>query len=133
MTTIPKLLNMLNTPYTPAIPSSEASTKPSKIYDPSMEEGSWWIYNQLQSTKEIANLKLDPYNSFCNSYSVGSTELNSQCNNLTEYNCNQVGCCVFTSNKKCVAGNATGSTITSIPSLDYYYYQNKCYGSKCPK
>jgi hypothetical protein len=110
---------------------SNANTPP-KVYSPSMDEGSWWMFNQLRTTAEMDNLKLDPYNSFCNSYSSSnSTELNKQCGRLTEYNCKQVGCCVFTSNKTCEAGCATGATYS--PNLDYYYYQNKCYGSKCPK
>jgi hypothetical protein len=96
-----------------------------------MEQGSWDIYTQLETTQEMAGLKLDQFNSFCNSSYTSSETLNKQCNNLTEYNCKQVGCCVFTSNKKCEAGGQNGATYS--PNLDYYYYQNKCYGNKCPK
>ena len=99
-------------------------------YDKSMDQGSWDIYSQLQTTQEMSGLKLDPYNSFCNSYTSSET-LNKQCNNLTEYNCQQVGCCVFTSNRKCEAGGQNGATYA--PNLDYYYYKTKCYGKKCPK
>ena len=98
-----------------------------------MEPGSWAIYNQVKVADNMSSLKLDPYNSFC---SVNSNNLVSQCNNLTEYNCNQVSCCIFTSNKKCVPGSAAGPTLTATgtaPALDYYYYLNKCYGTKCPK
>jgi hypothetical protein len=96
-----------------------------------MDQGSWDIYNQLETTQEMSGLKLDPYNSFCNSSYTSSEALNKQCNNLTEYNCKQVGCCVFTSNKKCEAGGQNGATYS--PNLDYYYYKTKCYGNKCPK
>jgi hypothetical protein len=58
------------------------------------------------------------------------------CNNLTEYNCNLTSCCIWTSDKKCKAGNASGPLFGSdskgktLP-LDYYYFQNQCYGPKC--
>jgi hypothetical protein len=139
------LQNMFNkTPPTPVpIPapvlaalSAPPPTPPQPIGPPagymaSMDQGSWDIYSQLETTQEMSGLKLDPYNSFCNSSYTSSETLNKQCSNLTEYNCKQVGCCVFTSNKKCEAGGQNGATYS--PNLDYYYYRNKCYGNKCPK
>ena len=68
-------------------------TGPPPGYLGSMDQGSWDIYNQLETTQAMNGLKLDPYNSFCNSY-TSSDDLNKQCNNLTEFNCKQVGCCV---------------------------------------
>ena len=140
-TSLQKLLN--KTPATPAPipapvlaalaappPSPPPYTGPPAGYIGSMNQGSWDIYNQLETTQEMSGLKLDPYNSFCNS-NTSSETLNKQCNNLTEFNCNQVGCCVFTSNKKCEAGGRNGATYS--PNLDYYYYQSKCYGNKCTK
>jgi hypothetical protein len=136
-----KILN--KTPVTPApipAPVLAALAAPLPTPPPSgppdgylgtMDQGSWDIYSQLETTQEMSGLKLDPYNSFCNSSYTSSETLNKQCNNLTEYNCKQVGCCVFTSNKKCEAGGQNGATYS--PNLDYYYYQNKCYGNKCPK
>ena len=74
---------------------------------------------------------------FCESYKGSSGGLNSACGNLTNKNCNATSCCVLTSDKKCVAGNANGPTYNTdnngkTINLDYYYYQNKCYGNKCP-
>jgi hypothetical protein len=62
--------------------------------------------------------------------------LEQSCNKLTNYNCGQTSCCVWTSDNKCKAGNKSGPLFNSdsngktIP-LDYYYFQNKCYGDKC--
>ena len=63
--------------------------------------------------------------------------LETSCNNLTKYNCGLTSCCILTSDNKCKAGNQDGPLFGSdskgktIP-LDYYYFQNKCYGGKCP-
>lgn len=99
-------------------------------YAPSMEKSSWQLYNNTEVDNEMNGLNLGPLKSFCNTYK-SADELNNQCSNLTQYNCNQVGCCIFTSDNKCQAGNATGPLYTS--NIDYYYYQNKCYGNNCPK
>lgn len=62
--------------------------------------------------------------------------LEKACNELTKQNCNLTSCCVWTSNNKCKAGNKNGALFNSdskgktIP-LDYYYFQNKCYGNRC--
>ena len=103
-----------------------------------IEPGSWNIYNKVRVSDDMDYLKLDPYNSFCNSYSgcnsvSGGRALDKQCNNLTEYNCNRVGCCVFTSNNKCEAGGPNGATYS--PNIDYYYYKNKSTSvrGKCPQ
>lgn len=63
--------------------------------------------------------------------------LEKKCNDLTQNNCNLTSCCVWMSGNKCKAGNENGPTFNtgtdgkSIPYL-YFYFQNKCYGSKCP-
>jgi hypothetical protein len=74
---------------------------------------------------------------FCESYKGSSGNLNSACGKLTNKNCNSTSCCILTNNNKCVAGNADGPTYNTDDNgktinLDYYYYQNKCYGDKCP-
>jgi len=62
--------------------------------------------------------------------------LEQSCNKLTKYNCGLTSCCVWTSDNKCKAGNASGPLFNSdskgksLP-LDYYYFQNKCYGKSC--
>ena len=74
-------------------------------------------------------------NSFCESYRGSSNTLNTACGRLTEKNCNETSCCVFTNNK-CVAGGANGPTyntdINSNTSTADYYFQNQCYGANCP-
>ena len=77
-------------------------------------------------------------NSICETYKGSSKNLNNACDKLTNRNCNATSCCVFTSNNKCAAGNANGPIYNTdnngkTNNLDYYYYQNKCYGNKCPK
>lgn len=64
-------------------------------------------------------------------------KLEQSCNDLTKQNCGLTSCCVWTSDNKCKAGNKSGPIFNSnsngkTNSLDYYYFQNKCYGEKCP-
>jgi len=75
--------------------------------------------------------------SFCKSHIGSSDLLNESCNKLTQKNCNSTSCCVWTNNNKCVAGSENGPTYNTDKNgktidLDYYYYKNKCYGTKCP-
>jgi hypothetical protein len=63
--------------------------------------------------------------------------LEQSCNKLTKYNCGLTSCCVYTSENKCQAGNKSGPTFNSdshglTKNLDYYYFENKCYGQGCP-
>ena len=74
---------------------------------------------------------------FCEHHRGSSHILEQSCGKLTQGNCNSTSCCVWTSNNKCVAGKAKGPTFNTddngkTKNLDYYYYQNKCYGPKCP-
>jgi hypothetical protein len=83
------------------------------------------------------SLSTNKADSFCKSNSSSSNALNQKCNQLTSGNCGQTSCCVWTSDQKCVVGGSGGPTFNSddkgkTKQLDYYYYQNKCYGSKCP-
>ena len=74
-------------------------------------------------------------NAFCESYRGSSNTLNAECGRLTNKNCNETSCCVFTNNK-CVAGGANGPTynsdINGNTSTADYYFQNQCYGTGCP-
>jgi hypothetical protein len=81
------------------------------------------------------NIKLNPVESFCESYLGNSTELEGACNQLTESNCAQTKCCVYTG-EKCVAGDKDGPTYKTdkdgkLITIDSYYYLGKCQG-KCP-
>jgi hypothetical protein len=74
--------------------------------------------------------------SFCETQRGSSGALDKSCGNLTQKNCNTTSCCVWTSDSKCNAGNIQGPTFNSdfngkTKKLDYYYFQNNCYGDKC--
>ena len=65
----------------------------------------------------------------------GSTK--EWCSKLTRKNCGKTSCCVWTSDDKCGSGSVRGPTYNTDEKgntrpLDYYYFQNKCYGAKCP-
>ena len=74
-------------------------------------------------------------NAFCDLYRGSSSTLNTECKKLTQKNCNETSCCVFTNNK-CVAGGPNGPTYNSDSngntSRANYYFQNQCYGADCP-
>ena len=74
---------------------------------------------------------------FCEKYRGSSDSLNKACSTLTDKNCNSTSCCVLVNGKKCAAGNESGPTFNTdkngkTKNIDYYYYQSKCYGNKCP-
>ena len=96
------------------------------------EDAAWSAYATYASSQEMKNLKMGMGDSFCECNADNPELLDQQCGNLTEYNCKNVECCVFTSTGKCKAGNAQGMSMSMAP-IDYYYYMNKCYGEKCPK
>jgi hypothetical protein len=73
---------------------------------------------------------------FCDIHS--GFDLEQSCQKLTKNNCGLTSCCVWTSDDKCKAGNKSGPLFNSdskgkTKPLDYYYFQNQCYGEKCPK
>jgi regulatory protein YycI of two-component signal transduction system YycFG len=100
-----------------------------------LENNNILLNNPLLSNQNNP-LNLSSSDAFCK-VNKGAQQENS-CINLTQDNCNQTSCCIWTSDKKCKAGNQDGPLFGSdsngktIP-LDYYYFQNKCYGKKCPK
>ena len=90
------------------------------------------------SNSSSLDLELDNSVSFCKSHehlpSGGSLE--ESCGGLTNENCKSVSCCVLLNGEKCVAGGADGPTFKtekdgSKRSMDFYYYQKKCYGNGC--
>lgn len=77
-------------------------------------------------------LIMDKSNAFCETHLGSSGSLDESCNKLTRDNCNETSCCVWTSNNKCVAGGQDGPTFNSNSNdLDYYFFQDKCYGPGC--
>ena len=79
------------------------------------------------------SINLNPVSDFCKS---SSSSLKESCSKLTKKNCNSTSCCIMLNGEKCVAGNQDGPTFKTNSgediTVDYYYYQNKCYGDKCP-
>jgi hypothetical protein len=74
---------------------------------------------------------------FCESYRGSGGALDDACGKLTRNNCNSTSCCVWTSENKCTAGRQGGPIFNSdakgkTKNLDYYFFENKCYGPKCP-
>ena len=81
-------------------------------------------------------ISINKSDAFCDKYRGSSGELNGKCGALTKNNCVDTSCCVWTSDQKCVAGNAQGPTFNSDANgktkiHDYYYFKNKCYGDNC--
>ena len=78
------------------------------------------------------SINLNPVSDFCKS---SSASLKESCGKLTKKNCNSTSCCIVLNGEKCVAGNQDGPTFKTEAgqdiSIDYYYYQNKCYGNNC--
>lgn len=69
---------------------------------------------------------------FCQNFRGSSGKLDSACGKMTRNNCNDTSCCVWTSDGKCRAGNASGPTFNSdengkTRALDYYYFQGNKY------
>lgn len=89
----------------------------------------------LTSIKDSPNtsINLNPVSDFCKS---SSDSLKESCSKLTKKNCNATTCCIMLNGEKCVAGNQDGPTFKTESGedivVDYYYYQNKCYGNSCP-
>ena len=86
---------------------------------------------------EDNSIIMNKSNAFCESHRGSSGALDESCGKLTQTNCNSTSCCVWTSENKCMAGGQGGPTFNSdtkgkTKQLDYYYFQNKCYGDKCP-
>lgn len=92
----------------------------------------------FNSIKEEFNTSIimNKGDAFCENLRGSSHILEEKCGKLSQNNCNSTSCCIWTSNNKCVAGNASGAKFNTdtngkTQALDYYYYQNKCYGSGC--
>ena len=84
-----------------------------------------------------SSIAINANDAFCESQRGSSGSLDGSCGKLTKNNCNSTSCCVWTSDDKCVAGDAGGPTFNTgadgkTNSLDYYYFHNKCHGNKSP-
>jgi hypothetical protein len=90
------------------------------------------------NTMSDTNIQMNKSDAFCENHRGSSGTLDESCGKLTQGNCNSTSCCVWTSDNKCKAGNANGPTFNTdsngkTKDLDYYFFQNKCYGEKCPQ
>ena len=83
----------------------------------------------LKQVVTIEGLEMNSADDFC------STK--SSCEKLTDKNCNKTSCCVLLNGEKCVSGAEDGPTFKTSNgekvNVDYYYFQNKCYGDGCKK
>ena len=93
------------------------------------------LVDLVKMKTELESLKFSPKASFCESQLTDPHGLDGACSELTRDNCMDTACCVWTSNKKCKAGNMNGATFpdtddagNQIP-VDYYYYKNKLYNT----
>jgi len=89
------------------------------------------------NNKPDTSIIMNSSDAFCQTFLGSSGKLDDACGKMTRNNCNDTSCCVWTSDGKCRAGNASGPTFNSdengkTRALDYYYFQGKCYGEKCP-
>ena len=100
------------------------------------------IEAMLPTVEGLGNLStsipMSKSQAFCDVHKGSSGTLDESCGRLTRENCNDTSCCVWTSNKKCAAGGVDGPTFNTntngaTKQLDYYYFQGKCHGTKCPK
>ena len=90
--------------------------------------------------KFTENMK-NRYENFCKQYLGKTHELNDKCKEFTKESCMDSSCCVYTkmnNKEKCFAGNKHGPVYKrdnegKTHDIDYYYYQNVCYGNGCPK
>jgi len=64
------------------------------------------------ATEHTSSIMMNPRDAFCESYRGSSGALDSSCGKLTKNNCSATSCCIWTSDNKCVAGGAGGSTFT---------------------
>lgn len=95
------------------------------------------IFILFYNEKVIENLD-SMADAFCKTEEKSQFNLNTKCQQLTNKNCNLTSCCILLNGEKCVAGNINGPTFNTDKNgkskpFNYYYYQNKCIGAKCPK
>ena len=86
----------------------------------------------IDSEENIKKMLAGSSENFCESYLGNSLELEKSCNQLTEFNCAQTKCCVYTG-EKCVACDISGPTYKTdkdgkLITIDSYYYLGKCRG-----
>lgn len=108
-------------------------TTTTTVSEPDTTEDTSPILPPPEPNKPDTSINMSPVDNFCKS---SSDSLKESCTKLTKKNCNATSCCVVLNGEKCVAGNQDGPTFKTDSgqdiTVDYYYYQNKCYGNNCP-
>lgn len=111
---------------------SKKMTTNTETNDSSTTTDSNEILSPTEQNKPNTTINLNPVSDFCKS---SSDSLKTSCGKLTKKNCNSTSCCIVLNGEKCVAGNQDGPTFKTESgediTIDYYYYQNKCYGNSC--
>jgi hypothetical protein len=98
-----------------------------------------FLFNNLKTIKNKVVENLDSMaDAFCKTEEGSQMDLNNKCQQLTNKNCSLTSCCVLLNGEKCVAGGINGPTFNTDKNgkskpFDYYYWQNQCFGGKCPK
>ena len=98
-----------------------------------------FLLNNLNTNENKVIENLDSMaDAFCKTEEGSQMELNNKCQQLTNKNCSLTSCCVLLNGEKCVAGSSRGPTFNTDKNgkskpFDYYYWQNQCFGNKCPK
>ena len=98
-----------------------------------------FLLNNLNTNENKVIENLDSMaDAFCKTEEGSQMELNNKCQQLTNKNCSLTSCCVLLNGEKCVAGSIRGPTFNTDKNgkskpFDYYYWQNQCFGEKCPK
>lgn len=103
----------------------------------------------LTKTKEMKMTNLIK-SDFCNRDMSNHNTIHKKCGALSEAVCNKTSCCTFVNGKtvpkksgdkpkkisKCMGGSVGGPTYNKDGdvrfNVDYYFYQNRCYGNGCP-
>jgi len=94
------------------------------------------FFHEGLSNHSDSSIIINKNDDFCENQRSSGGTLEQSCNKLTQNNCNSVSCCVWTSENKCTSGNINGpifntETNGKTKKLNYYYFQNKCFGDKC--
>ena len=113
--------------------SKKSETTTASETTPDTNDDTNQIVPPPEPNKPNTTINMSPVDDFCKS---NSASLKESCAKLTKKNCNSTSCCVVLNGKDCVAGNQDGPTFKTESgqdiTVDYYYYQNKCYGNGCP-
>ena len=76
-------------------------------------------------TMDNMYVRINPIDSFCDSFLGDASNLDGACKRLTKDSCFKTDCCVYTDENKCVAGSEHGPTFKTDPegnSIENRYF-----------